>query len=55
MSDTMDAKRYRWLKAQILRNSHKFPIPKDFTFPEGALFNQSKMIDAAIDAAMKEV
>jgi hypothetical protein len=50
----LDVKRYRWLRTKALWDSHKFPIPPEFSFPEAALFDQGMMMDAAIDAAMRK-
>ena len=48
-----DAERYRWFRSKRLWDADSFPWPKDFEYPEPCLWDDGKMLDAAIDAARK--
>ena len=48
-----DAERYRWFRSKRLWDADQFPWPKDFEYPEPCLWDEGKMLDAAIDSVRK--
>ena len=53
-SQREDAERYRWFRSKRLWDADQFPWPKDFEYPEPCLWDEGKMLDAAIDAVRKK-
>lgn len=49
-----DAERYRWFRLKRLWDADSFPWPKDFEYPDPCLWDEGKMLDAAIDAVRKK-